>query len=68
MKTILSVFILALSIVLAIILFIVVREAHPQFTSFWSLLYNGLILFGLCICIFISGLLLERSIKEAAQK
>jgi len=64
MKTILSVFILAVSIIVSVILFAVVRDAHPEFTSFWSLLFIGLIMFGLGVAIFISGLLLEQSIKE----
>jgi len=68
MKTILSVFILAVSIIAAVILYGVVRNAYPEFTSFWSLLYNGLIIFGTGVCIFISGLLLEQSIREAAKK
>ena len=64
MKTILSVFILAISIVLSVILFGIVRDAYPDFTSFESLLYIGLIVFGLGVAVFISGLLLEQSIKE----
>jgi len=63
-KTIASVFILAVSIILAIILFFVVRDAHPEFGSFYSLLYLGLITFGLGVGIFVSGLLLHQSMKE----
>jgi len=63
-KTILSVFILAVSIIAAVILFGVVRNAYPDFGSFYSLLYIGLIVFGLGVAIFISGLLLEKSIRQ----
>ena len=67
-KTILSVFIMALAIILAVILYGVVRNAHPEFGSFYSLLYMGLIVFGLGIALFVSGLLLEKSIKEISGK
>jgi len=63
-KTILSVFILGLTIVLSIILFFLVRENHPEWGSFYSLLYMGLIVFGLGVGLFVSGLLLEKSIKQ----
>ena len=63
-KTILSVFILAVSIVAAVILFFVVRNAYPIFDSFYSLLYLGLIVFGLGVAIYISALMLEKSLKE----
>jgi len=66
-KTIISVLILAVSIILAIILFAVVRNAHPEFGSFPSLLYNGLIVFGLVACVFVSGLLLERSVRQVQE-
>jgi len=67
MKTILSIFILAVSIVLAVILFFVVRDAHPDFWSMWSLLWIGLIIFGFAVLVFISGLLLEQSIRETRE-
>ena len=63
-KTILSVFILAIAIVATVILYGVVRDAHPEFGSFHSLLYLGLIAFGFGVAIFISGLLLEKGIRE----
>jgi hypothetical protein len=68
MKTILSVIILAASIILAAILFVIVRDTYPEIGSFYSVLCIGLIVFGLGIAIFICGLLLERDIKESQAK
>jgi len=65
-KMILSVFILALSIIAAIILYDIVATKYPDWDSFWKLLYVGLIVFGCGVCLFISGLLLERAINERA--
>jgi hypothetical protein len=67
-KTIASVFILAFSIVAAIILIGVVRNAHPEFLSFYSLLWLGLIVFAFSVLIFISGLLLAKSIEQTASR
>ena len=63
-KTILSIFILAISIVTAVILFGVVRKAYPDFWDFYSLLYIGLIVFGLGLMLYLSGLVLEQGIKD----
>ena len=63
-KTILSVFILGISVVLAVILYGVVVSHYPTFGEFYNLLFLGLITFGLGIALFISGLVLEKSLKE----
>lgn len=63
-KTILSVFILGLTVVASMVLFFLVRDTHPDWDSFYSLLYLGLVVFGLGVGLFVSGILLEKSIKE----
>lgn len=68
MKTIISIIILAVAIILAAILFVIVRDTYPEIGSFYSVLCIGLIIFGLGVAIFISGLLLERDIRESQAK
>ena len=62
-KAILSVFVLAAAIITAVILWDVVGTKFPEW-EFWRYLYVGLIVFGCGICLFISGILLEKAIND----
>ena len=63
-KVIISTFMLIATIVIACILYGLVFNYHPNWGEFWNLFYMGLVAFFMCVGIFASGLLLERSVKS----
>jgi len=63
-KVIVSIFVLAVTIIATIILYTAAVARYPDFGSFYNLLFIGLIIFGAGVGIFLSGLLLEQGIRE----
>ena len=63
-KAIISILILAASIIGAVLLFGMVLNEYPTFGTFENLFYLGLVAFGLAVGIFVSALLLESLIRS----
>jgi|GEM_PF-5742115 len=63
-KIILSLIIFAVGIIAAIILYNVVANNYSDFWSFGSLIFMGLITFGLALFIILSAVILEAGIRE----
>ena len=64
-KAVVSVFILAATIVGAILLYTVVLGEYPTFGTFENLVFLGLVTFGLGLGIFISALILDQEMRES---
>ena len=62
-KTLVSIFVLIVTIILSVILYAVVVNAFPKFGSFENLLFLGLVTFGLCVGVWLSILIYEQGKK-----
>jgi len=63
-KAIISILILAVTIITALVLYDIITTRYAGFNTFWPRLYLGLVVFGSGVGIFISGVLMERAIRQ----
>jgi len=64
-KAIISVFVLAVTIVLSYVFYTQTVAHYPEFGEFFNLLFLGLTAFFGGVGVFISGLLLGQSVQES---